>query len=685
MGFPVLQQDMKIHAALLHIKENPSPDRLLDRLVESPLTSKDKAQQVFEYLLSVQASFDKQWETLKAKKFIPLDDTGKTMADPQSCYFYKEDLPYRDLLDTVDFGPHANRFLKACGVKEDPSPIDLAQLVARSPRKFYVHEGVDRYRSILRQIATHLDAIKTNESLLNELRRSPFLLGEMTIQNEASGSSESMTDGRQDTNMDPVVKYDLALASNIYLVDDCVLQQIFNPLCAPMEELLESLYESLGSAWISEKVEDIYEHKGQPRTTDRSYALQARIEERAPLLLGTHSTNRLTFDLDWLTTKLKVYEVPQIQLRRKFVPTRVTKSEDATVCIVKDRKEVHYLMIKDQAEMDYYDIADALAKLLLKRKKLNDSIWWTNLLSSSLENLKRKGFQVDRILNAKNAKIEAEKAKTEAVTGAPAAAAPETPLASPSSSSSSSSSSIQSGRHTAIGTTIQRATSTMNQVSRPHVNRGNTVENQRQLHLSLDSAIARCRPHSEREVRSDFSATQVSESVTDSYCDSKPYQSLKPAGKAGSDVKFYIHKDCNKDQVKTTDSRKSLKRFAKLLLVLAKDVFGLKPESVHIMYDTEGQTIAFNRGGSLFFNWRFYTSLGHDEGEGSAVKRMDGGRPVTARDEGLIYWFFTIAHELAHNIISIHDSKHEYYMSSFCERFLPTLITVMMAPPPKTA
>ncbi|KAK3823332.1 MAG: hypothetical protein J3Q66DRAFT_331502 [Benniella sp.] len=102
------------------------------------------------------------------------------------------------------------------------------------------------------------------------------------------------------------------------------------------------------------------------------------------------------------------------------------------------------------------------------------------------------------------------------------------------------------------------------------------------------------------------------------------------------------------------------------------------------MYDTEGQTIAFNRGGSLFFNWRFYTSLGHDEGEGLAVKRTDGGRQVTARDEGLIYWFFTMAHELAHNIISIHDSKHEYYMSSFCERFLPTLITVMMAPPPKT-
>jgi len=664
-----------MHITLLCVEENPSSDKLLDKLSKSPPTSKAKAQQVFEYLLSVQASFlDNQWTTLKTTKFIPLDDTGMTMTDPQSCYFYRENLSYRDLLITVDFGRSANKFLKACGVKEEPSPVELAQLVARSPREFLKHEGVDRYRSILRQIATHLDAIKSNESLLDELRQSPFLLGEITIQNEPSGSSESMADGRQDMNMGQVVKYELAPASDIYLVDDSVLQQIFTPLCAPTEELLESLYESLGSTWISEKVEEIYAPVGNPKNTDRTYALQARIEERAPLLLSIHSTNRLTFNMDWLTTKLKVYEVPQIQLRRKFIPTKVTNSEEATVCIVKDWKEVHYLMIKDQAEMDYFGIADALAKLLLKRKRLNDSIWWTSLLSSTLENLKRKGFQVDRILNAKNAKIEAEKAKTEARMGATAAAAASETLP-------ASSLSIQPGTHAAIGASIQGVSSTASQIPRPHVNGGNTAEHQRQLHLSLDSAIAHCRSHIEGDVRSDLSATQVPESVTNSYCDSNMFQSLKPAGKAG-DLKFYIHRDCDKDEVKTTDNRKSQRRFAKLLLTLAKDVFELKPESVHIMYDTEGETIAFNRGGSLFFNWRFYTSLGHDE----AVKRTDGERPVTAGDQGLIYWFFMIAHELAHNIVSIHDSKHAYYMSSFCERYLPKLNTVMMAAPqPKTA
>ncbi|KAF9079797.1 hypothetical protein BGX27_005973, partial [Mortierella sp. AM989] len=79
----------------------------------------------------------------------------------------------------------------------------------------------------------------------------------------------------------------------------------------------------------------------------------------------------------------------------------------------------YYLLVTAKGDMDYFDIADALAKLLLKKKKLNDSIWWSSLLSTSLLNLKRKGFQVDRILNAKKA----EKARVEAAAKADAAAA----------------------------------------------------------------------------------------------------------------------------------------------------------------------------------------------------------------------------------------------------------------------
>jgi len=230
-----------------------------------------------------------------------------------------------------------------------------------------------------------------------------------------------------------------------------------------------------------------------------------------------------------------------------------------------------------------------------------------------------------------------------------------------------------------------------NQVSRPQtpispiisIDKAKSAEHHRNLVESLKSAILNCRRHGEQSLQCEPTESRVSETLTESYCDPTPIQSLKSAGHAG-DLDFYIHTDCKVEEIKDRENRKSQARFAKLLVILAKDVFGLKQESIHVMYDKEGPTIAFNRGGSLFFNWRFYVSLGHDEGEGSTVKRTQGKQPVTARDEGLIYWFFTIAHELAHNFVTVHDSKHEYYMSSFCEQYLPALIAVMMTPSSKT-
>ncbi|KAF9091390.1 hypothetical protein BGX27_002024, partial [Mortierella sp. AM989] len=175
----------------------------------------------------------------------------------------------------------------------------------------------------------------------------------------------------------------------------------------------------------------------------------------------------------------------------------------------------------------------------------------------------------------------------------------------------------------------------------------------------------------------------VSEVFTNSYCDVKPRHQLDFAGQAG-ELEFYLDKDCNADEIKTKENLESLARFARLLMILAQDVFGLVPETMHVYYDPEGEAFAFNRGGSLFFNWKYYVALGHDNGAGLAKKQLQG-KIVTAREEGLIYWFFTMAHELAHNLVVEHNSKHEFYFSSFCEQYLPALMTVMaIAPIPET-
>ncbi|KAF9435865.1 hypothetical protein BGZ76_005362 [Entomortierella beljakovae] len=789
MEFLVLREDLRVHAVMLRIRENPLAVRLLEKLTQSPPATKEKAKMMFEYLSKFQGDFSNHhWTKLRSLKFIPLDDSGKNYVDPQSCYFDKKDSAYHsDLLTTVDFGSVANQFLKSCGVKEEPTPIELAQLVIRSPQDFLNRNGgIENYKSILRQIASHMHIISSQRALLNEMIRSPFLLGEKRINNdleEETSDSSKKPDNEEDSPSDVnsshvVVQYKLAKASEIFLIDDTVLQQIFTPLSAPMEAILESLYETLGSTWISKQVKENYKPQGALTVTRRSENLQELVIERAPLLLSDHPPNRLNFDLDWMTTKLKVRQVSEIQLRREFIPTRAIHTESTTACIVQDQSRAYYLLVTAKGDMDYFDIADALAKLLLKKKKLNDSIWWSNLLFTSLLNLKRKGFQVDRILNAKKA----EKARIEAAAKADAAAqatadklgpkqsteflaqlkemfpdcdpaylmdalsrethdhvnrvsmklldsgyprinsgkGSNTPApvpgsfptqdskvptistqtqASPDLNSGSPStggsffSRLRSLRDTVIGKPI---TSDQNiatgieasgsgsqldikkgQTPTPtnNVIKGFAPNYQQNLQQSLKAAVSNCRSHGRDDIRSEPTATQISEVLTSSYCDAKPGHKLNFFGRTG-ELEFYLDKECDADEIMTKDNLKSIARFVQILMILARDVFGLSPDTMHVYYDPDGQAIAFNRGGSLFFNWRYYVALGHDDGAGQAKRQLQG-KSVTAREEAIIYWFFTMAHELAHNFVGDHNSKHEFYFSSFCEQYLPSLMTAM--------
>ena len=40
--------------------------------------------------------------------------------------------------------------------------------------------------------------------------------------------------------------------------------------------------------------------------------------------------------------------------------------------------------------------------------------------------------------------------------------------------------------------------------------------------------------------------------------------------------------------------------------------------------------------------------------------------------------YFTLAHEIAHNLVEPHNSEHEFYFSSICQRHLPGLTEVIL-------
>ena len=50
---------------------------------------------------------------------------------------------------------------------------------------------------------------------------------------------------------------------------------------------------------------------------------------------------------------------------------------------------------------------------------------------------------------------------------------------------------------------------------------------------------------------------------------------------------------------------------------------------------------------------------------------------VTRRKLNTLYRYFTLAHEIAHNLVSAHNSEHEFYFSSICEVYLPAFIKLV--------
>jgi hypothetical protein len=168
-----------------------------------------------------------------------------------------------------------------------------------------------------------------------------------------------------------------------------------------MESLLETFYHELGSIWISSAVKEIIQASGTPSQTPHSQRLQSLIRKRAPLLLHDMQQQRQaarSHTLEFLEG-LDVFEIPRIEIRRSFMEKDHFQKTTSTLSSISSGWMQTRQCLLVTSEIDFFDIANCLAKYLFKRPKLNDALLISTLLSTSLPNLRRKGFPVDRILS----------------------------------------------------------------------------------------------------------------------------------------------------------------------------------------------------------------------------------------------------------------------------------------------
>lgn len=237
-----------------------------------------------------------------------------------------------------------------------------------------------KYRSLLRRIASN----PPFSHLTSEIQNSSFLLA-YTLTYQDSGSPDSGT-------------FELAKAKDIYIVDNSFFGRMFPVKRAPHESDLEDFYVKLGSSYISKSVDRRFEVVGKPQSdTPLTNALKQRILERGPLLVSPSVTSRpLASNASALLSDSRLSILEAAKLMAVYSLNGVTR-RNATSCFSRPLGK-HVNAIYVVSGFDWFDVGYAVGDLVLKRCQLEDAFFISSLLEAPVEQLRARGFPVDRIV-----------------------------------------------------------------------------------------------------------------------------------------------------------------------------------------------------------------------------------------------------------------------------------------------
>jgi len=167
---------------------------------------------------------------------------------PQECFLsssqYPDDHHYRRIFTFIDFGKHANNFLKACGVKTKPECSDVVNILLKNPSDFLEKT----YTEGKRDLEKYVDNLLQNHTCVN--RRCRYLTELRSIAVGYDGLSKEqkqkmkeapMLVGCHVVGLSNTDQFSLYKASEILIGDDMENCRIFGNFVrlAPQDEILE--------------------------------------------------------------------------------------------------------------------------------------------------------------------------------------------------------------------------------------------------------------------------------------------------------------------------------------------------------------------------------------------------------------------------------------------------------------
>jgi len=251
---------------------------------------------------------------------------------------------------------------------------------------------------------------------LARLKKAAVLIGSRRTRRQKSDKATDLVDGDEE---DWDLEYDLLAPNQVAIADDTIALQQFGEaiFCAPQEDILEGeyggtspwysmptaetagFYQSLGCKRLSELVREEY------RTTHEIYGhrtaqdVRSLILERLPLFLHehTHAATRVSFT--WLNNErnfvVRTFGKVTVTRNLNFASARSSKSIETSAIARREGKGAIQLWLAGNAQVDMYEVATSLCRLLFDTYKVNDALLFMTILSTDLRALRRRGYNGD--------------------------------------------------------------------------------------------------------------------------------------------------------------------------------------------------------------------------------------------------------------------------------------------------
>jgi hypothetical protein len=421
LGFNILKKQLHGDAPKLGVARDPPILDCVKRLIENVPSTHREAIPVFEYFASrlialsspvVKMLGDAQivpvMRRTRASSILSpgISDNKKgpvVHLSPRHCYLGSSTM-YGDIFDFVDFGQPANHFLQACGAKNEPTKLEIAQLAAGEPaRLLSVLRSPDKYLNLLRFLAEDMPTIKRDKDLWRKMKTAPFLLAFKEITNPSKGKAVE-----QEEEEEAVRTYQLAAPSDIVILDDYISYRLFKDhlMCAPEEDTLESFYQALGSPTLSDTVQEDLKIGPHNEKQDGAVWLRKHVLERSKLFIHEYSRytrDAIKHDAKWLEKNLTVEVVRSVALRRSLRISGQSHTEKRSAASSQTKAGWVLYVASESSRPDMYQVGQAICQLILNRPSQQAYFFFEPFLKLELLDLRARGYNVDRILRAKAA------------------------------------------------------------------------------------------------------------------------------------------------------------------------------------------------------------------------------------------------------------------------------------------